>query len=337
MKIVVCGCGYRQLFEGEQTISCPRCLGANQKTYFDAPEVPGYHIHKLLGMGGVGIVYQAVELSSGRQVAIKILKSRDQSIMRERFVREARAVARIEHPNIMRIYSFGIVDDEPFVVMEYLEGCDLAALVRKDGPLPWRTACDYIAQASEGLMAYHRHGLVHRDVKPSNLFLCSTGKVVLFDFELGRAARGHELPFEMAGPEASGPHDPEWEATRKRFTATGEILGTPAFMPPEQYVSAAVTTSADIYSLGASLYYLLTGRAPFRANSFSEYALKVQSEDPVPVASSHPGTPRSIEKTIRKMMAKNPADRFANADSVSVHLRALLSPSRWQRIFSRRS
>ncbi|MFN0196287.1 MAG: serine/threonine protein kinase, partial [Planctomycetaceae bacterium] len=214
----------------------------------DMKEIGQYRIREVLGKGGMGTVYKGIHPQLEKVVAIKLLKadlSKDPSAV-ARFQREMKAVGRLDHPNIVRATDAGTADGHMFLVMEYVDGVDLRALVDLGGPLAVADACELIRQSAVGLFHAHEHGLVHRDIKPNNIRLSRQGCAKILDLGLARVTWD-----EGAGGEP-------------QLTQTSQICGTYDYMPPEQWESThRVDHRCDIYSLGCTFYFLLTGHAPF--------------------------------------------------------------------------
>jgi formylglycine-generating enzyme required for sulfatase activity len=259
-------------------------------------------------------VWRARDTELDRIVAIKIpdlsrLTSADQ---RARFQREARASARLSHPNVVQLFDVDRVEDTPLLVMEYVEGTDLGRLVAQAGPLPVRQACEYVRQAALGLQHAHERGLVHRDVKPSNLMLARSASggeeswvVKVLDLGLARWRR---------------PEDAE-----ASLTEHGCMMGTADFMAPEQARNASqVDARADIYGLGSSLYYLLTGRVPFPGGTALGKIARRVSDEPPPVEQLQPAVSATLAAVVRKMMARRLEDRYQTAAAVVVALSTVL-------------
>jgi eukaryotic-like serine/threonine-protein kinase len=241
----------------------------------------------------MGSVYQAEHRLMNRPVALKVI---DRHLVQtpglvERFHREVRAAAKLAHPNIVTAYDAEQAGDLHFLVMELVQGEDLAETVRRRGPLPVEEACDYIKQTAKGLEHAHECGMVHRDIKPQNLMLTPAGQVKILDFGLAQ--------FATEISETSG------------LTRVGSIMGTPDYMAPEQARDAhSADIRADIYSLGCTLHCLLSGRAPFHAGTAVEKIIShVQSELP-PLAGLRDDIPSELAAVLRKMTAKSPADRY---------------------------
>ena len=220
-------------------------------------EHPRYEIVRLIGKGGMGDVYEARHRMMERTVALKIIK---QELMRkpeavDRFHREVKAAAQLAHPNVVTAYDAEQAGDVHFMVMEFVDGVDLSQMVKDRGALPVAEACDYIRQAAIGLQHAHERGMVHRDIKPHNLMVTADGTVKILDFGLASLA-----------PEAIA--DADTVEARGDLTAAGAIMGTPDFISPEQADDARqADIRSDIYSLGATLYFLLSGRPPFAEGS----------------------------------------------------------------------
>jgi WD40 repeat protein/serine/threonine protein kinase len=257
----------------------------------------GYALLEQLGQGGMGAVYKARQLHLDRLVAIKLIRQ-DRAFspqIKQRFQREARAAARLSHPHVVAVHDAGLAGDIHYLVMEYLEGTDLGSLVRRQGPLPVSAACRFLFQAALGLDHVHACGLVHRDIKPGNLFLTRPGNTVkLIDLGLARLLR-----------------DPTAPSSASELTQPGDILGTVDFMSPEQASdSRTADIRADIYSLGCTLYYLLTGSPPFPGGTLVEKLLRHQTQTPAAIESLCPDISLALAEVIRRMMARRPEDRY---------------------------
>jgi serine/threonine-protein kinase len=256
--------------------------------------VGSYLLLERLGQGGMGQVFKARRRPLDRLVALKLLRT-DRLATDEiltRFRREMEVAARLEHPNIVRALDAGEIDGTLYFAMEYLEGADLAHLVGSKGPLPVEEASDYVRQAALALQHAHERGLVHRDIKPANLFLTSRDRVVkLLDLGLARADSTVE---------------------GGTLTQTGSVVGTPDYISPEQARNSHdVDIRADLYSLGCTLYFLLTGQPPFPGGTLTEKLLKHQL-DPAPrVRQLRPEVSPALDAVVYRLMAKRPPDRFA--------------------------
>jgi len=256
-----------------------------------------YNLLERLGEGGMGTVFKARHQRLERVVALKLIRKERLTNLDtvQRFQREARAAARVSHPNIVTIYDADEVNGTHFFVMEYVEGTDLAKLVKKHGPLPAAQACEYIRQAALGLQGASEQGLVHRDIKPANLILTTKGVVKILDMGMARVVRQTEEAAEATDP----------------LTQEGTVMGTPDYMAPEQATDPhRADIRADLYSLGSTLYFLLTGKPPFPGGTLSEKLLKLQLEQPRPVEELRPDLPPGLADLVRKLMAKRPAERY---------------------------
>jgi serine/threonine protein kinase len=279
-------------------------------------QVGPYRLIDLLGQGGMGQVFKAWHRPMNRIVALKIIRkellANPDAV--QRFYREIQAAAQLVHPNIVLAYDAGQAGDTHYFAMEYVEGTDLSRVVKETGPLPVAAACDYIRQAALGLQHSFERGLVHRDIKPSNLILVS-----------GRAVNGERSKRTSATTDHPPPTTPQIkildlglarlqkpDAAEQTLTHEGAVLGTPAYIAPEQALNARVADiRSDLYSLGCSLYYLLTARPPFAGQSVTEVLLKHQVEPAIPVSSLRPEVPAGVARVLEKLMAKHPQDRYA--------------------------
>jgi eukaryotic-like serine/threonine-protein kinase len=254
-----------------------------------------YRIEGVIGAGSMGDVYRAVDIGLNRGVAIKILseRHRESNELRARFTREGRAVAAISHPNVVAVFATGTYDDRPYIAMELLEGTDLASAVDARGPLPPLTAARAILDAARGLHAAAKAGLIHRDVKPSNLVLLADGRVKVTDFGLAK------------------PVDPGSEPS---LTALGVVVGTPDYIAPEQARGETIDERVDLYALGGTLYFLLTGVPPFRTGiAVEDKYLKVVArhlKNPPPDARDRePKADPALAALAKRLLAKKPAER----------------------------
>jgi len=277
-----------------------------------------YRLGEEIGRGGMGVVYRAVHLVMKRTVAVKVLAASlaaDRNV-RKRFRREAEAAARLHHPNIVAAYDAGEADGRAFLVTELVEGENLAAIVKRDGPAPIKTAIDCCRQAAAGLAYAHARGVIHRDVKPSNLLRDRTGTVKVLDVGLARLDRRAQVP-AISADLASG----------SDATVEGMVMGTIEFMAPEQAIDpAAAGEPADIYSLGCTLYYLLTGKPPFTRENPWDVVLAHRNEPPPDVCAARPEAPFELAAFVKQLLAKTPEDRPANMEEVVGRL-AAISPT----------
>ncbi len=265
-----------------------------------------YVILDKLGQGGMGMVLKAQHQRMKRTVALKVLSPKvvQSPDALRRFQREVEAAARLEHPNIVTAHDADEAAGIHFLVMQYVEGSDLSALVRQHGPLPVDRAVDCILQAARGLQYAHEHGVVHRDIKPANLLLDSQGTVKVLDMGLARL-------------DSAGAH-------QDQLTGTGQVMGTVDYMAPEQAIDTKhADTRADIYSLGVTLWYLLTGRAIYMGETPVEKIMAHQSK-PIPsLCDACPNVTPALDVVFRRMVAKKPAERYQSMAELIVDLEPL--------------
>jgi hypothetical protein len=281
---------------------------------------PNYDVIRPLGVGGMGMVYLAHNRILVRDEVLKVISREIIEVpgVLDRFLREIRAVAGLEHPNIVTAYAAFRAAGSLVFAMEYVEGLDLARLVKARGPLPVANACNYAYQAALGLQHAHEAGLVHRDIKPGNLMLSSDGRralVKVLDFGLAKAGR-EQAAIELASSGAGG-----GPAAGGQTTRTGQMLGTPDFIAPEQISdSQAADIRADIYSLGCTLYYLLAGCPPFRNGDFFAVLQSHLTETARPLDLVRPDVPPDMGALVAQMMARDPANRFRTPAEVALAL-----------------
>ena len=263
-----------------------------------------YEITQLLGEGGMSYVYKAIDKQLQRTVAIKTLKPNyvEQEKFVERFKREAQTAANLNHPNIVQIFDWGI-GDEPFFVMEYIEGNTLTSIIANKRTISMNDILFIGAQVSSGLQAAHSKGLVHRDIKPGNIMITPEGKVKVTDFGI----------VSLQNEESD-------------ITKTGSILGTASYISPEQAQGKPVSKESDLYSLGTVLYELITGRPPFEGDTPIATATKHITDKPEKLSIYRANIPKGIENAVLKLLHKYPKDRFKNAED----LRAVLLQQKTQ-------
>ncbi|HYS77254.1 MAG TPA: serine/threonine-protein kinase [Candidatus Dormibacteraeota bacterium] len=271
----------------------------------DHPERFGpYRVEELIGAGGMGIVYRALDEALQRHVALKTLLpalAADSEFV-ARFKREAQSAAALNHPNITQIYAIGQQGTIPYFAMELIRGKSLEAIAREEKALPAARATGYILQAAQGLRHAAQKKLIHRDIKPSNLMLTEEGVVKITDFGLAKAAR-----------------------SETQLTATGEVLGSPGYISPEQAQGSQLDARSDIYSLGATFYHLVTGRLPFEAPTPVAMIVKHMSEPLRSPRAVNPAVPYPVAAAIQKMMAKRPGERFQDYDALIRELQRALA------------
>ena len=256
-----------------------------------------YRIQRKLGAGGMADVYLAEDQELGRRVAIKILNGRhandDQFI--ERFRREAKNAAALNHPNIVSIYDRGEAEDTYYIAMEFLDGRSLKELIVSRGKAPINVAIEYTRQILSALRFAHRHGIVHRDIKPHNVLVDGEGRVKVTDFGIARAGTS-------------------------QMTETGSIVGTAQYLSPEQARGGEIDPRSDLYSLGVVVYELLTGKTPFDGETPVEIAMKHLSTEPKPPSKLRPDVPPELDKVVLRALAKDPDDRYQSADEMEADL-----------------
>jgi serine/threonine-protein kinase len=263
-----------------------------------------YTVVRKLGAGGMANVYLAEDQELGRRVAIKILNDRhanDEQFV-ERFRREAKNAAALSHPNIVSIYDRGEAEGTYYIAMEYLEGRSLKELIVARGPAPVTVAVEYARQILSALRFAHRHGIVHRDIKPHNVLVDAEGRVKVTDFGIARAGTS-------------------------QMTEAGSIVGTAQYLSPEQARGANVDQRSDVYSLGIVLYELLTGSVPFNGDTPVEIAMKHLSTLPEPPSAKRPEIPRDLDLIVLRALAKDPDDRYQSTEEMDADLERFLRGS----------
>jgi eukaryotic-like serine/threonine-protein kinase len=269
------------------------------------PALPGYEIQRTLGRGGMAVVYQALQLSLGRPVALKIMLAGEHASPTElaRFRTEAEVIARFQHPNIVQVYEFGVHDGRPFIALEM---CDISLAKKLAGTqVPARQAAQWVETLARAVHYAHQHGIVHRDLKPANVLLSRDGNLKVTDFGMAKIVVGR------TGPESY----------------SGAILGTPCYMAPEQAAgkSRAIGPVTDVYGLGAILYEMLTGRPPFQGGTVQEVLELVRRQDPVPPSRRRPNVPRDLETICQTCLNKDPERRYPSALALGEDLAAFLA------------
>src|SRR5256886_3684567 len=262
-----------------------------------AQTIGRYRVERLLGAGAMGEVYRAYDPAIDRMVAIKVVRpdlatgsGSDQWL--QRFRREARAAGRRFHPNIIAILDFGEDHGMPFLAMEYVEGSSLDSFLKASGPLDASRGVAIITQVLSALGFAHQNGIIHRDVKPSNIMILNSGEVKVADFGIARI-------------DAS------------EFTIVGDLLGTPAYMAPEQFSGSPVDTRTDLFAAGVILFEMLTGVKPFRGKSITEIMSFMEKRGPEDIRALNPAVPEALKYVISKSVAFDPAQRYADAAAFS--------------------
>jgi len=264
-----------------------------------------YELHTLIGEGAMGIVWKAYDTVLRRYVALKLLGShfRKTKEMQERFLREARAAGAIQHPNIVTVYDLGDVDGQLYIAMELVEGRDLSDIITLREPMALERKLDLVIELLDGLHFAHQRGVIHRDVKPSNVRVVPDGRVKIMDFGIAR----------LQSADASG---------------SGAIVGTPTYMAPEQITNGAITPATDVFAVGCMLYELLSFHKPFEGESVHGVLYQVLTTEPKPLRTLAPSIPAALERVVGKAMNKVPDERYETAaqmQSTLLGIRAALS------------
>ncbi|MHC5080619.1 MAG: bifunctional serine/threonine-protein kinase/formylglycine-generating enzyme family protein, partial [Planctomycetota bacterium] len=303
-------CHYQKRLEGipdAEALICPECAGhlvPSPEASGEWPEGPdplegqiigGCRLEKKLGVGGMGFVYKAVHLALNRTVAVKFLAEHvSNEAAKRRFLREARAAAKLVHANIVPVYNTGVDKGRHFIVMQFIEGESVSARVKREGPIPLREAIDIAIEAARGITAAHHMEMIHRDIKPDNLLMNSDGDVKVTDFGLAKDLT-----------DQSG------------ITMSQQALGTPHYMSPEQASDAkAADKRSDIYAFGATLYTMFAGTPPYHGTT-PWAVISLHMTEPLPdIREKNPDVPETLWLLLQRMMAKDPEDRFPDMDSV---------------------
>lgn len=265
-----------------------------------------YQIIKSIGEGGMANVYLAYDTILDRNVAVKVLRgdlATDEKFVR-RFQREALSASSLSHPNIVEVYDVGEDNGQYYIVMEYIEGCQLKQLLKKRGRLTLSEVIDIMLQITDGLSVAHDAYIIHRDIKPQNIMILDSGLVKITDFGIAMAMNSTQL------------------------TQTNSVMGSVHYLPPEQANGKGSTLQSDIYSMGILMYELLTGELPYKGDNAVEIALKHLKEKIPSVREKFPEIPQSVENIIIKATAKNPKNRYADARAMNEDLRTCLDDSR---------
>jgi tetratricopeptide (TPR) repeat protein len=301
-------------------------------TSTDGQTLNHYRLLEMIGEGGMGTVYRAEDLKLQREVALKVLSGvfSHQEDSRLRFLREARSAAALNHPNVGTIYEVGEVETEteihlaghrlsvaagtPFIAMELVRGQALGDLVRQKGPLPLDTLLDVAVQVAEGMAEAHAHKIVHRDLKLQNVMQAAGGRVKILDFGLAK-------PVEEGGGDPGGPS--RVDTISAGLTGEGRILGTAAYMSPEQTLGKPLDSRSDIFSFGVMLYEMTAGQRPYRGESFTSVVAKILESEPEPLTRLRPEIPADLDRLIGRCLRKSPDERYGDTQDLVRDLRRL--------------
>ena len=278
-----------------------RLLSGRARGFF----IDNYAVQDLLGFGGMGRIYIAKDTETGETVALKVLTERHEvdSGMLTRLQMEAEAGMRLDHPNVIRTLKTGDTGAVFYMVMEFVQGISLYEVLATGGPLPWSQASDVIAQVAQGLHHAHQHALVHRDVKPANILVTEDGRAKILDFGLALLTDEEDAEFSL------------------QMIFGHDCLGTADYIAPEQSRNSSVVDArADVYGLGCTLYFALSGKPPFPVEGVRAKLEAQRNETPKSIRELVPDTPPALAGVLGKMMAKDPADRFQTADEAAVAL-----------------
>ncbi len=285
------------------------------------PQIGRYTLRRWLGAGGMGAVYEAEDPSLARPVAIKLLHGAVEEEARRRMEREAKALAKLSHPNVVQIYEIGRSEGRTFIAMELVRGQTLD--VWHEGQPTWRRCVEIYLQAGRGLAAAHAQGLVHRDFKPSNCMLGDDGRVRVLDFGLARAQP------QVAAVDATAHSDGAFEGPADQLTQTGSFVGTPAYVPLEQLEGRQVDAASDQFSYCVSLYEALHGERPFSGGSAGELAVALASGEIRAVGpSDRAAVPPRVRRILRRGLSRSPSDRWPSMDALMAELAGLVQPRR---------
>ena len=305
---------------------------AGAMTSKDGQTLSHYRLLEMIGEGGMGTVYRAEDLKLQREVALKVHSGvfSSQEDSRLRFLREARSAAALNHPNVGTIYEVGEVEAEtalqlgehrrsvatgtPVIAMELVRGQALGDLVRQEGPLPLDTLLDVAVQVAEGMAEAHAHKIVHRDLKLQNVMRAAGGRVKILDFGLAK-------PVEERGDDPGGPS--RVDTISAGLTGEGRILGTAAYMSPEQTLGKPLDSRSDIFSFGVMLYEMVAGQRPYRGESFTSVVAKILESEPEPLTDLRPEIPAELEQLITRCLRKSPEERYGDTQDLVRDLRSL--------------
>ncbi|MGH7677633.1 MAG: protein kinase domain-containing protein, partial [Gemmatimonadaceae bacterium] len=280
-------------------------------------EIGKYRILEQIGEGAMGVVYKATDPVLNRTVAIKVMNEglAQDTALRERFLREAQSAGSLQHPNLVTIYDFGETSGHLYIAMEYIEGADLEDLLTQNAPMPLPAKLDLMIDVLNGLSFAHRRGVIHRDIKPANIRIDQEGRARIMDFGVAKMEKSN-------------------------LTGTGVMMGTPNYMAPEQITGTDLTAQADLWSVGAVLYELLTNKKPFGADTLHRVLFRIVSEPPTELLELNPDLPLALDHVVKRALEKDPTKRYATASEFANALSAVrsrLAGARASRTVSQRS
>ncbi|MCC6695892.1 MAG: protein kinase [Candidatus Hydrogenedentes bacterium] len=274
-------------------------MGGLQDEDLSGKQIDQYAILRCLGKGGMGAVYLARDTTLDRPVAFKVLFPSYLHVegIVQRFEREAKASAKLNHPNIVQVYGVGLNGDIPYIAMECVDGVSLETLIKQEGPMNWQRAMGIAAQVASALECAHAHGVVHRDIKPANVLVDRQGRVRVTDFGIAKVMQA-----------------------QTQLTAEGTFIGTPQYMSPEQCGMGEVGPASDLFSLGVTLYELISGHIPFAGNTPATLIRSITLDRPEPLENYVTGVPQTVHDFIAGLLQKNPARRYSTAREVLLDL-----------------
>src|SRR5436190_23864063 len=281
-------------------------MGAESKDPLIGMTLGGCRIQALLGRGGMGTVYRAHHIALDKPVALKVLAGHLEADVEfvERFQREARAAAQVEHPNVIQVLNVAEEKAQHFIILQFIDGENLEQLQERNGKLELQLATRIARDAAAGLEALHAQAIVHRDIKPANIMLTKDGSVKITDLGLARNLK----------------------AASSFTTVSGAFMGTPGFIAPEQVDGPAVDARADLYSLGVVYYMMLSNELPFNAVTAMEMATQRVTLDPIPIEDRVPNIDKRAAEIVRKLLKKDVTERYADATALKLEVEKILVP-----------
>ncbi|RMH20340.1 MAG: serine/threonine protein kinase, partial [Acidobacteria bacterium] len=265
----------------------------------DFDKIGDYEVVGRIGQGSFGVVYLGRDPYLKREVAIKICSVNDREL-RQRFYREAEIAGKLQHENIVTVFSFGLEGELPYLVQEYLAGEDLDAIIKRGDDVAPAQKLDWLRQIARGLAYAHKHGIIHRDIKPGNVRILPEGQVKIMDFGIAKLA-----------------------SAETQLTQKGVTMGSASYLPPEQVQAEELDQRADIFSFGVLAYELLSGQRPFRGNTLSAVVYQILYKVPAPLTASWPACPQPLADLVARCLEKRPQKRYPNFGSLMPELEAV--------------